>query len=329
MRCFLFVSGPVQSQMQFPSGYGSHPPNYSAPSGHYSQVPSKAVSSHLDNQYRASYQSPYYSAPAQNVMTPPVGTNVLNTRESQQFYNSSTPPHTVGLTEGPAQGAIPSGSYVYTSAQQSYSAFGDHYNTSVSSSVASQGFPLNSDHYAMPVVSSAMYPNVSYPPAATSSMYGQAFTSQSLPAAGQFKETNTFSSQSTSVPHSLQQHVPVGYNSTLSTISSAQSFQDNLSKSLTGSVAKVNNQVNRGMLLFKGYTWETSEIPCFCCFVLGHSVKFYIIILNSILTDSGSFSHLVTTLLTIAANAITDILLLKDKDTTWGSLKVICCLFSK
>ncbi|XP_048799211.1 protein transport protein Sec24B isoform X1 [Lagopus muta] len=237
-------NGPVQSQMQFPAGYGSHPPNYSAPSGHYSQVPNKAVPSPLDNQYRASYQSPYYSAPAQNVMTPLVGTNVLNTRESQQFYNK-TPPRTVGLTEGPVQGAIPSGSYLHTSAQQSYSAFGDHYNTSVSSSVASQGFPLNSDHYAMPVVSSAMYPNVSYP-AATSSMYGQAFTSQSLPAAGQFKETNTFSSQSTSVPHSLQQHVPVGYNSTLSTISSAQSFQDNLSKNLTGSVAKVNNQVNRG-----------------------------------------------------------------------------------
>ncbi|XP_072192306.1 protein transport protein Sec24B isoform X2 [Excalfactoria chinensis] len=239
-------NGPMQSQMPFPSGYGSHPPNYSAPSGHYSQVPNKAVSSHLDNQYRASYQSPYYSAPAQNVMTSPVGTNVLNTRESQQFYNK-TPPHTAGLTEGPVQGAIPSGSYLYTSAQQSYSAFGDHYNTSVSSSVASQGFPLNSGHYAMPVVSSAMYPNVSYPPAATSSMYGQAFTSQSLPATGQFKETNTFSSQSASVPHSLQQHVPVGYNSTLSTVSSAQSFQDNLSKNLTGSVAKANNQVNRGV----------------------------------------------------------------------------------
>lgn len=313
MRCFLFISGPVQNQMQFPAGYGSHPPNYSAPSGHYSQVPNKAVSSPLDNQYRASYQSPYYSAPAQNVMTPLVGTNVLNTRESQQFYNK-TPPRTVGLTEGPIQGAIPSGSYLHTSAQQSYSAFGDHYNTSVSSSVASQGFPLNSHHYAMPVVSSAMYPNVSYPPAATSSMYGQAFTSQSLPAAGQFKETNTFSSQSTSVPHSL----PVGYNSTLSTISSAQSFQDNLSKNLTGSVAKVNNQVNRGMVLFKGCSWEKSEIPCFCCFVLDRCVKFYIIILNSILTDSGSFSHLVTTLLTVAAKAITDMLLLRntEKDTT-------------
>lgn len=317
MRCFLFISGPVQSQVQFPAGYGSHPPNYSAPSGHYSQVPNKAVSSPLDNQYRASYQSPYYSAPAQNVMTPLVGTNVLNTRESQQFYNK-TPPRTVGLTEGPVQGAIPSGSYLHTSAQQSYSAFGDHYNTSVSSSVASQGFPLNSDHYAMPVVSSAMYPNVSYP-AATSSMYGQAFTSQSLPAAGQFKETNTFSSQSTSVPHSLQQHVPVGYNSTLSTISSAQSFQDNLSKNLTGSVAKVNNQVNRGTVLFKECTWEVSQIPCFSCFVLDHSVKFYTIILNSILTGSGSFSHLVTTLLTVTANAITDMLLLRETEkNTFG-----------
>ncbi|NXT41604.1 SC24B protein, partial [Pelecanoides urinatrix] len=237
-------SGPVQSWMQFPSGYGSHPPNYSAPSGHYSQVPSKAAASHLDNQYRASYYPTYYSAPAQNVMTPSVGTNVLNTQGSQQLYKK-TPPHAVGSAEGPIQGAISSASYLHTSAQQSYSAFGNHYSTSVSSSVTSQGFPLNSDDYTMPVVSSAMYPNVSYP-AAAGSVYGQAFTSQSLPAVGQFKETNTFSSQSTSVPHSLQQHVPVGYNSTLSTISSAQSVQDNLSRNLTGSVAKVNNQINTG-----------------------------------------------------------------------------------
>ncbi|KGL93673.1 Protein transport protein Sec24B, partial [Charadrius vociferus] len=215
-------SGPVQS-LQFPSGYGSHPPNYSVPSGHYSQVPNKAAASHVDNQYRASYYPTYYSAPAQNVMTPSVGTNVLNTQESQQLYNK-TPPHTVGPAEGPIQGAISSASYLHTSAQQSYSAFGNHYSTSVSSSVASQGFPLNSDHYTMPVVSSAMYPNVSYP-AAAGNVYGQAFTSQSLPAVGQFKETNTFSSQSTPVPHSLQQHVPVGYNSTF---------------------AKVNNQINTG-----------------------------------------------------------------------------------
>ncbi|KFQ65479.1 Protein transport protein Sec24B, partial [Pelecanus crispus] len=225
-------SGPVQSRMQFPSGYGSHSPNYSAPSGHYSQVPNKAAASHLDNQYKASYYPTYYSAPAQNVMIPSVGTNVLNTQESQQLYNK-TPPHTVGSAEGLIQGAISSASYLHTSAQQSYSAFGNHYSASVSSSVASQGFPLNSDHYTMPVVSSAMYPNVSYP-AAAGSVYGQAFTSQSLPAVGQFKETNTFSSQSTSVPHSLQQHVPVGYNSTLSTISSAQPIQDNLSNSTAG-----------------------------------------------------------------------------------------------
>ncbi|KAM9295839.1 protein transport protein Sec24B isoform 3-T3 [Morus bassanus] len=229
--------------MQFPSGYGSHPPNYSAPSGHYSQVPNKAAASHLDNQYRANYYPTYYSAPAQNVMTP-VGTNVLNTQESQQLYNK-TPPHAAGSAEGPIQGAISSASYLHTSAQQSYSAFGNHYSTSVSSSVASQGFPPNSDHYTVPVVSSAMYPNVSYP-AAAGGVYGQAFTSQSLPAVGQFKETNTFSSQTTSVPHSLQQHAPVGYNSTLSTISSAQAVQDNLSRNLTGSVAKVNNQINTG-----------------------------------------------------------------------------------
>ncbi|XP_067993002.1 protein transport protein Sec24B isoform X2 [Melanerpes formicivorus] len=237
-----YQNGPVQSQMQFPSGYGSYPPNYSAPSGHYSQVPSKAAASHLDNQYRASYYPTYYPAPAQNVMTPSVGTGVLNTQESQQLYK--TPPHTVGSAEGLIQGAISSAPYLHTSAQQAYSAFGDHYSTSVSSSVASQGFPLNSVHYTMPVVSSAAYPNVSYPVAA-GSVYGQAFTSQSLPAVGQFKETNTFSSQSTSVPHSLQQHVPVGY-STPSTIPSAQSVQDNLSRTLTGSVAKVNNQINTG-----------------------------------------------------------------------------------
>ncbi|NXY82323.1 SC24B protein, partial [Alcedo cyanopectus] len=238
-------SGPVQSRMQFPSGYSSHPPNYSVPSGHYSQVPNKAAASHLDNQYRASYYPTYYSAPAQHGMTPSVGTNVLNTQESQHLYNKN-PPLAMGSAEGPLQGAISSASYLHTSAQPSYSTFADHYSTSVSSSVASQGFALNSDHYTMPGVSSALYPNVPYPPVAAGSVYGQGFTSQSLPAVGHFKETNTASSQSTSVPHSLQQHLPVGYNTTSSTLSPAQSVQDNLSRNLTGSVAKVNNQINTG-----------------------------------------------------------------------------------
>ncbi|XP_062430110.1 protein transport protein Sec24B isoform X3 [Rhea pennata] len=238
------VPRPVRSPMQFPAGYGLHPPNYSVPSGHYSQVPNKAVSPHLDNQYRASYHSTYYSAPAQNVMTPPVGTNMLNTQESQQLYNK-TSPQTAESTEGLIRGAVSSASYLHTSAQQSYSAFGNHYSTSVSSSVASQGFPLNSDHYTMPVVSSAMYP-VSYPSAASDSVYGQAYISQSLPGVGQFKQTSAFSSQSTAVPHSLQQHVPVGYNSTLPAISSAQSVQDSLSRNLSGLLAKTNNQINTG-----------------------------------------------------------------------------------
>lgn len=179
-----------------------------------------------------------------------VGSNMLNAQESQQLYNN-TPPHSGGTSDRSLQGAVSSASYSHVSAQQSYSAFDNHYSTSVSSSVASQGFPLNSDHYAMPVVSGAMYPNVSYPSVAAGGMYGQTFTSQSLPAVGQFKETNAFSSQSTSVPHSLQQHAPVGYNTTLSTVSSAQSVQDNLSRNLTGSVAKVNNQINAGMVLLE------------------------------------------------------------------------------
>ncbi|XP_066042344.1 protein transport protein Sec24B isoform X3 [Chamaea fasciata] len=236
-------NGPVQSQMQFPSGYGSHLPNYSAPLGHYSQVPNKAAASHLDNQCRASYYPGYYSAPAQNVMTS-VGSNLLNAQESHQLYNNT--PHSGGSSDRSVQGAVSSASYLHVSAQQSYSAFDNHYSTSVSSSVASQGFPLSSDHYAMPVVSGAMYPNVSYPPVAAGGVYGQTFTSQSPPAVGQFKETPTFSSQSASVPHSLQQHLPVGYNATLATVSSAQPVQDNLSRSLTGSVAKVNNQINTG-----------------------------------------------------------------------------------
>lgn len=236
--------------MQIPSGYGPYPPNYSAPSGHYSQVPSKAAASHLDNQYRASYYPTYYPTPAQNVMAPSVGTSGLNTQESQQLYK--TPPHIVGSAEGSIQGAISSVPYLHTSAQQAYSAFGDHYSSTVSSSVASQGFPINSVHYTMPVVSNATYPNVSYPPVAAGSVYGQAFTSQTLPAVGQFKETNTFSSQSTPVPHSLQQRVPVGY-STSSAVPSAQSVQDNLNRTLAGSVAKVNNQINTGMVLFEGW----------------------------------------------------------------------------
>ncbi|NXD12799.1 SC24B protein, partial [Nothocercus nigrocapillus] len=237
-------SGPVQSPMQYPAGYGLHPPNYSVPSGHYSQVPNKAVSPHLDNQYRANYHSTYYSAPAQNVMIPSVSTNVLNTQESQLYNNTS--PLTAGSAEGLIQGAISSASYLHTSAQQSYSSFGNHYSTSVSSSVASQGFPLNSDHYAMPVVSSPMYPAVSYPSAAVDSVYGQVCTSQSLLDVGQFKQTNAFSSQSTAVPHSLQQHVPVGYNSTLPMISPAQSIQESLSRNLAGSLTKANNQINPG-----------------------------------------------------------------------------------
>ncbi|KYO24427.1 hypothetical protein Y1Q_0002056 [Alligator mississippiensis] len=232
-------NGPVQHQMQFFTGY---PQNYSAPSGHYAQVPSKAVPSQVDNQYGAGYYSTGYSVPAQSVLTPSVGSNLLNTQGSQQSY-SKVPPHPVESAEGLGQGAISSTSYLRTNTPQSYSAFGSHYSTSVSSSVASQGFPLNSGHYAMPMVSSAAYPSLSYPSMATASPYGQVFTSQSLPAIGQFKEMNAFSGQSTVVSHSLQQ-VPMGYRSTSWSTSDVQSAQDSLSRNHTESLAKASNQTS-------------------------------------------------------------------------------------
>uniref|UniRef100_A0A7M4EE43 SEC24 homolog B, COPII coat complex component n=1 Tax=Crocodylus porosus TaxID=8502 RepID=A0A7M4EE43_CROPO len=225
--------------MQFFTGY---PQNYSAPSGHYAQVPSKAIPSQVDNQYGAGYYSTGYSVPAQNVLTPSVGSNLLNAQGSQQSYNK-VPPHPVESAEGLGQGAVSSTSYLHTNIPQSYSAFGSHYSTSVSSSVASQGFPLNTGHYAMPVVSSVAYPSLSYPSMATASPYGQVFTSQSLPAIGQFKETNPFSGQSTVVSHSLQQ-VPMGYNSTSWSTSDVQSAQDSLSRNHTGSLAKASNQTS-------------------------------------------------------------------------------------
>ncbi|XP_023962608.1 protein transport protein Sec24B isoform X2 [Chrysemys picta bellii] len=232
-------NGPVQNQMQFPFGYGLHLENYSASSGHYPPVPHEAVPSQLNNQYVADYHSACYSIPVQSVMTTSVGPSMLNT---QQLYSGA--PHPVESAGGLTQGAISSASHLHTSVPQSYSAVSSHYSSSTSSSVASQGFPLSSGRYAMPTVSSAVYPNLSYPSMSVGSPYGQVFTSQSLPAVGQFEETNTFPDQSSTVPRTLQQQVPLGYNSTSWSTSDFQSAQDNFSRNNTGSLAKASNQIN-------------------------------------------------------------------------------------
>ncbi|XP_074922309.1 protein transport protein Sec24B isoform X4 [Chelonoidis abingdonii] len=225
--------------MEFPFGYGLHLENYSASSGHYPQVPHEAVPSQLDNQYVADYHSACYSIPVQSVMTPSVGPSMLNT---QQLYSGA--PHPVESAGGLTQGAISSASYLHTSVPQSYSALSSHYSSSTSSSVASQGFSLSSGHYAMPTISSALYPNLSYPSMSVGSPYGQVFTSQSLPAVGQFKETNTFPNQSSAVPRTLQQQITLGYNSTSWSTSDFQSAQDNFSRNNTGSLAKASSQIN-------------------------------------------------------------------------------------
>uniref|UniRef100_A0A8C3SKH7 SEC24 homolog B, COPII coat complex component n=1 Tax=Chelydra serpentina TaxID=8475 RepID=A0A8C3SKH7_CHESE len=247
----LFGISPVQNQIQFPFGYGLHLENYSASSGHYPQVPHEAVPSQLNNQYVADYHSACYSIPVQSVMTPSVGPSMLNTQQSQQLYSGA--PHPVESAGGPTQGAISSASHLHTSVPQSYSALSSHYSSLTSSSVASQGFPLSSGHYAMPTVSSAVYPNLSYPSMSIGSPYGQVFTSQSLPAVGQFEETNAFPGQSSTVPRTLPHQVPLGYNSTSWSTSDFQSAQDNFSRNHTGSQAKASSQINTGIVLCMQY----------------------------------------------------------------------------
>lgn len=237
----------MQNPMQFPFGYGLHLENYSASSGHYPQVPHEAVPSQMNNQYVADYHSACYSVPVQSVITPSVGPSMLNTQQPQQLYSGAA--HPVESAGGLTQGAISSASHLHTGVPQSYSALSSHYSSSTSSSVASQGFPLSSGHYAMPTVSSAVYPNLSYPSMSIGSPYGQVFTSQSLPAVGQFEETNAFPGQSSTVPRTLPHQVPVGYNSTSWSTSDFQSAQDNFSRNRTGSLAKASNQINTGIIL--------------------------------------------------------------------------------
>ncbi|XP_043369654.1 protein transport protein Sec24B isoform X7 [Dermochelys coriacea] len=235
-------NGPMQNPMQFPFGYGLHLENYSASSGRYPQVPQEAVPSQLNNQYVADYHSACYSIPVQSVITPSVGPSMLNTQQPQQLYSGAA--HPVESAGGLTQGAISSASHLHTGVPQSYSALSSHCSSSTSSSVASQGFPLSSGHYAMPTVSSAVYPNLSYPSMSIGSPYGQVFTSQSLPAVGQFEETNAFPGPSSTVPRTLPHQVPLGYNSTSWSTSDFQSAQDNFNRNHTGSLAKASNQIN-------------------------------------------------------------------------------------
>lgn len=258
--CFSF-SGPAQNQMQIPSGYGLHPQNYIAPSGHYPQGPGKMTSLPLDSQC-GDYYSGLYTVPTQNMVTP----NTANQQPgAQQMYGRGPPaPHIVGSTPGSFQGATSSTSHLHTSASQPYSPFVNHYSSPAmypaNSSVASQGFPSTCGHYAMSTVSNAAYPSVSYPSLPAGDPYGQQmFTSQNAPTVGPVRE-DSFPGHSTAISHpaplppppSHQYHQQQGLSgcNTLSwSASGLPSAQDNLTRNHTGSLATPNsNPTNTGRL---------------------------------------------------------------------------------
>ncbi|XP_019491579.1 PREDICTED: protein transport protein Sec24B isoform X3 [Hipposideros armiger] len=249
-------NGPAQNQMQVPSGYGLHPQNCNAPSGHYSQGPGKMTSLPSDSQC-GDYYSGVYTIPTQNVVTP----NTANQQSgAQQIYGRGPPaPHIVGSTPGYFQGAASSASHLHTSASQPYSSFVNHFSSpamySANSSAVSQGFPSTCGHYAVSTVSNAVYPSVSYPSLPPGDPYGQQmFTSQNASTIRPVRE-NSFSGQNTAVSHpsplppppSQQYHQQLslsGYSPLAWSASGLPSTQDNLIRNNTGSLATANNNPN-------------------------------------------------------------------------------------
>ncbi|KAM5287544.1 protein transport protein Sec24B isoform 5-T5 [Hipposideros larvatus] len=252
-------NGPAQNQMQVPSGYGLHPQNCNAPSGHYSQGPGKMTSLPSDSQC-GDYYSGVYTIPTQNVVTP----NTANQQSgAQQIYGRGPPaPHIVGSTPGYFQGAASSASHLHTSASQPYSSFVNHFSSpamySANSSAVSQGFPSTCGHYAVSTVSNAAYPSVSYPSLPPGDPYGQQmFTSQNASTIRPVRE-NSFSGQNTAVSHpsplppppSQQYHQQLslsGYSPLAWSASGLPSTQDNLIRNNTGSLATANNNPNAGV----------------------------------------------------------------------------------
>ncbi|XP_006898279.1 PREDICTED: protein transport protein Sec24B-like, partial [Elephantulus edwardii] len=246
-------NGPAQNQMQISSGYGLHPQNYVAPSGHYTQGPGKMTSLPLDNQC-GDYYSGLYTVPTQNVGAP---STVSQQPGAQQMYGRGPPaPHT-GSTSGSFQGAASSASHLHTSASQPYP-FVNHFNNpamySANSSVASQGFPSTCSHYAMSAVTNAAYPSVSYPSLPTGDPYGQRLTSQNAPTVRSVEGNSLLSGQNTPISHpsplpppssSSQQHYQQqslsGYNTPSWSAPGLQSAQDSVMRNHIGSLATTRN----------------------------------------------------------------------------------------
>ncbi|XP_076998690.1 protein transport protein Sec24B isoform X3 [Tamandua tetradactyla] len=243
-------NGPAQNQMQVPSGYGFHPQNYIAPSGHYPKGPGKMTSLSLDSQHD-DYYSGLYTVPTQNVVT----TSTVNQQPgAQQMYGRVPPPasHNMGSAPESFQGAASSASHLHTSASQPYSSFVNHYNSpAMYSSVASQGFPSTCAHYAMSTISNAAQASVSYPSLPAGDPYGQMFTSQNASTVRPIKD-HSFSGQNTAISHPSplppppsqhhhQQQSLSGYNTLSWSAPGLLSTQDNPVQNHTGSLVTASN----------------------------------------------------------------------------------------
>nr|XP_033812091.1 protein transport protein Sec24B isoform X3 [Geotrypetes seraphini] len=237
------VVGPAQNQMPSPTGYEFCPPNYSVPSGPFPQVQNKANPPHLNTQFSSGYYSAVYPMNTPNVVMPNVGPAALNTQRGPLYHKLPSGSYPPGSTLEPSQGVTVSSSPqlppVHTGTAQPYSTFSGHYDTSAAhcatSSFIPQGYPPLSGHYTVQTAYSSIYPNVSYSPMPVSSQYGQRFTSQNIPAVGQFSD-NMLPAHKSTVSH------PSQYDAVSWAATSQPPATDVLNRNHTGPLSSENNQ---------------------------------------------------------------------------------------
>ncbi|XP_069834618.1 protein transport protein Sec24B isoform X2 [Dendropsophus ebraccatus] len=189
------------SQPQPPHGYKLYPSANSAPPAFCSQVPSKVIPSHANNQYGIDYHLINYAAappPQPNTGVPPLSTNHLHTNQgSHHFYHG--PSH--GDHAAVSQGVAPPMASV-----QPYPTYtGDcNYSYYATSSFPSQGLSTHSIYSSTPVTSSHSYQGAPYASMSTSSQYGQVVPTHGLQTGTQVTN-NTQRLPTTTHPHLLHQ----------------------------------------------------------------------------------------------------------------------------
>ncbi|KAM4808975.1 protein transport protein Sec24B isoform 2-T2 [Rhinophrynus dorsalis] len=173
-------NGPAQPQP--PPGYTHYPSAYSTPPAFYSQVPSKATSSYMNNELGSDYYSTNYAALSQNPM-PFHQPNLGNANHgSHQYYHSQNSGHPVPASQRPGQGVGSSATQVHTAVIQSYPSFAGNYNYSsypATSSGLPQGLSTISSQYSASTTSSPIYQGAQHPSVPASHQYAQVLSCHS------------------------------------------------------------------------------------------------------------------------------------------------------